>query len=171
MTDSAGPPTLRFATVADVPLILRFIRELAEYEKLASECVATEVQLTATLFGERPSAEVIIASLGHEPAGFALFFHNYSTWLAQPGLYLEDLYVEPRFRGHGVGRALLARLAAIAHSRGCARFEWSVLDWNMDAIGFYEKLGARGMSEWTVHRLTGPELAALAAEGAPHVEA
>jgi GNAT superfamily N-acetyltransferase len=155
---------LRPATVADVPLILRFIEGLAEYERLRHECVATEAKLAATLFGARPAAEVQLAFVDGEPAGFALFFHNYSTFLAQPGLYLEDLFVEPRFRGLGVGRALLARLAALAVERQCGRLEWSVLDWNTDAIGFYEKLGARGMTDWTVHRLTGDALVALAAE-------
>lgn len=155
---------LRPATRDDVPLILRFIRGLAEYERLAHECVATEERLRATLFGARPAAEVQLAFLDGEPAGFALFFHNYSTFLAQPGIYLEDLFVEPRFRGRGVGRALLSRLASLAVERDCGRLEWSVLDWNTDAIGFYEKLGARGMTDWTVHRLTGDALTTLAAE-------
>ncbi len=166
MTDitASRPLTLRAATAADVPLILRFIRGLAEYEQLAHECVATEERLRDTLFGARPAAEVQLAFVGDEPAGFALFFHNYSTFLAQPGIYLEDLFVEPRFRGLGVGRALLTKLAALAVERQCGRLEWSVLDWNTDAIGFYEKLGARGMTEWTVHRLTGDALHQLAAE-------
>jgi len=161
--------SLRDARPDDVPLILRFIRGLAEYEQLAHECVATEEGLLRTLFGERPGAEVVLAFVAEEPAGFALFFHNYSTFLAQPGLYLEDLFVDPAFRGRGVGRALLAHLAAIAEARGCGRFEWSVLDWNVDAIEFYEKLGARGMSDWTVHRVTGEALVSLAAEGRAHV--
>jgi GNAT superfamily N-acetyltransferase len=160
--------TLRAATPPDVPLILRFIRGLAEYERLAHECVATEERLARTLFGDRPSAEVRLAFMDETPVGFALFFHSYSTFLAQPGLYLEDLYVEPAWRGHGVGRALLASLAALAVARDCGRLEWSVLDWNTDAIGFYEKLGARGMTDWTVHRLTGAALAALASEGVAH---
>jgi len=155
---------LRPATREDVPLILHFIRGLAEYERLAHECVATEDRLAQTLFGARPAAEVQLAFVDGEPAGFALFFHNYSTFLAQPGIYLEDLFVEPRFRGRGVGRALLTRLAALAVARECGRLEWSVLDWNTDAIGFYERLGARGQTEWTVHRLTGDALTALAAE-------
>lgn len=155
---------LRPATRDDVPLILRFIRGLAEYERLPHECVATEERLRATLFGARPAAEVQLAFLDGEPAGFALFFHNYSTFLAQPGIYLEDLFVEPRFRGRGVGRALLSRLAKLAVERDCGRLEWSVLDWNTDAIGFYEKLGARGMTDWTVHRLTGDALTTLATE-------
>jgi len=160
--------TLRSATATDVPIILQCIRGLAEYERLAHECVATEERLRDTLFGAQPAAEVQLAYVDGEPAGFALFFHNYSTFLAQPGLYLEDLFVEPRFRGLGVGKALLARLAALAVERQCGRLEWSVLDWNRDAIGFYEKLGARGMTEWTVHRLTGDALTALAAEGTTH---
>ncbi len=166
--DTVPTISLRPATVDDVPLILRCIRGLAEYERLAHECVATEEQLRATLFGERPAAEVQLAHVNGEPAGFALFFHNYSTFLAQPGIYLEDLFVEPRYRGLGVGKALLSRLAALAVERHCGRLEWSVLDWNTDAIGFYEKLGARGMTDWTVHRLTGDALHALAAEGDTH---
>lgn len=170
MSHSDQPPAivLRSATIHDVPVILRCIRGLAEYERLAHECVATEEQLRVTLFGERPAAEVLLAHVNGEPAGFALFFHNYSTFLAQPGLYLEDLFVEPHHRGLGVGKALLSRLAALAVERHCGRLEWSVLDWNVDAIGFYEKLGARGMTDWTVHRLTGDALQALAAESGTH---
>jgi GNAT superfamily N-acetyltransferase len=160
--------TLRSATRDDVPVILRFIRGLAEYERLAHECVATEERLVRTLFGDRPAAEVRLAFMDDTPVGFALFFHNYSTFLAQPGVYLEDLYVEPAWRGHGVGRALLASLAALAVERQCGRLEWSVLDWNRDAIGFYESLGARGMTDWTVHRLTGEALNTLASEGVVH---
>jgi GNAT superfamily N-acetyltransferase len=163
--DSSPAISLRAATVHDVPVILRCIRGLAEYERLAHECVATDEQLRETLFGERPAAEVLLAEVDGSPAGFALYFHNYSTFLAQPGMYLEDLFVEPRYRGLGVGKALLSRLAALAVERRCGRLEWSVLDWNTDAIGFYEKLGARGMADWTVHRLTGDALLALAAEG------
>ena len=158
------PVTIRSATAADAGLVLRFIRGLAEYERLAHECVATEADVRATLFGERPQAEVLIAELDGEPAGFALFFHNYSTFLARRGLYLEDLFVRPEHRGHGVGRALLARLAALARERGCGRFEWSVLDWNETAIGFYRALGAEAMHEWTVYRVTGAALERLAAE-------
>lgn len=170
MTGSETSPiiTLRSATVADVPVILRCIRGLADYERLAHECVATQERLRETLFGAHPAAEVQLAHVNDEPAGFALFFHNYSTFLAQPGIYLEDLFVEPRFRGLGVGKALLSRLAALAVERQCGRLEWSVLDWNTDAIGFYQKLGARGMTDWTVHRLTGEALTALAAEGETH---
>lgn len=172
MTDAPSPSQIRLraAQREDVPVILRFIRGLAEYERLAHECEATEAALESTLFGDRPAAEVVLAFVGSDAAGFALFFHNYSTFLAQPGLYLEDLFVDPGFRGRGVGRALLAHLAAIAEARGCGRFEWSVLDWNVDAIAFYEKLGARGMSDWTVHRVTGDALVSLAAEGRAHVQ-
>lgn len=157
-------PTLRSAQPADIPLILDFIRGLAEYERLAHECVATEVRLRESLFGAHPAAEVVLAYLGHEPVGFALFFHNYSTFLAQRGLYLEDLFVTPAFRRRGVGKALLAHLAALAVARGCGRFEWSVLDWNVDAIAVYRALGAEPLEEWTVQRLTGDALRRLAAE-------
>lgn len=153
---------IRPATPGDVPLVLQFIRGLAEYEKLAHECEATEAQLQRTLFGERPSAEVVIAFRDEVPAGFALFFQNYSTFLARPGIYLEDLFVDPAHRGHGVGHALLAHLASVAVERECGRFEWSVLDWNADAIRFYERLGARPMNEWTVYRVAGDALERLA---------
>src|SRR5579872_7442819 len=132
---------IRSAVAADVPLILGFIRELAEYEKLAHEVVATEAVLRESLFGARPAAECLIAESGGKPAGFALFFHNFSTFLGKPGLYLEDLYVKPELRGQGVGRKLLAHLARLAVSRGCGRFEWAVLDWNEPAIRFYQGLG------------------------------
>ncbi|HEV3051353.1 MAG TPA: GNAT family N-acetyltransferase [Longimicrobium sp.] len=155
---------MRPAVEADVPLILRFIRELAEYERLRHEVVATEERLRDTLFGPRPAAEVVIAEDADEPVGFALFFHNYSTFLAQPGIYLEDLYVHPEARGRGVGRALLAHLARLAKERGCGRLEWWVLDWNESAIRFYRSLGAQPMSDWTVFRLTGGDLARLADE-------
>ena len=146
-------PMIRFATEEDVPLILRFIRELAEYEKLPHECIATEEAVRSTLFGEKRFAEVLIAEEANEPAGFALFFHNYSTFLAKPGIYLEDLYVRPEFRGRGYGKALLMRLAELARERNCGRLEWAVLNWNEPAIEFYKSLGARPMSEWTVFRL------------------
>lgn len=152
---------LRNATEADVPLILRFIRELAEYERLAHECVATEESVRETLFGERRYAEVIIAEHDGEPAGFALFFHNYSTFLARPGIYLEDLYVRPELRGHGIGKALLARLAALALERNCGRLEWAVLNWNEPAIRFYRSLGALPQDQWTVYRVTGETLERL----------
>jgi GNAT superfamily N-acetyltransferase len=153
---------IRSATTDDAPLIVEFIRGLAEYEKLAHEAVATEEGLRATLFGEHPQAEVILAFDGGHPAGFALFFHNYSTFLGKRGLYLEDLFVKPEARGKGVGRALLVELARIAKARDCGRFEWSVLDWNEPAIRFYKSLGARPMDDWTIFRVTGDALDALA---------
>lgn len=162
--DAAPPagPTLRPARAEDVPLILALVRELAEYERAPDECRATEAALGETLFGAAPQAEVIVAEWGGAPAGFALFFHNYSTWEARRGLYLEDLFVRPAFRGRGVGRALLEHLARLAVARGCGRFEWSVLDWNESAIGFYQALGARAMDGWTVMRVDGAALGALA---------
>jgi GNAT superfamily N-acetyltransferase len=153
---------LRAATADDVPTVLRLIRGLAEYERLLHECEATEAQLRATLFGERPQAEVVLAEWEGAPAGFALFFHNYSTFLARRGLYLEDLFVFPEFRGHGIGKALLVHLARLAVERGCGRLEWAVLDWNAPAIGFYTSLGAAPMDEWTVMRVTGDGLRRLA---------
>lgn len=153
---------VRAATSDDVPLIRSLIEGLAEYERLRHECVATDDLLQAALFGPRPYAEVVIAEWAGEPAGFALFFHNFSTFLARPGIYLEDLYVRPEHRGHGIGRALLRHLAQQAVERGCGRLEWSVLDWNEDAIGFYKKLGARAQDEWTVYRVTGDALTQLA---------
>lgn len=162
---SAGSVIIRAATVADVPLILGFIRGLAEYERLPHEVVATESRLEASLFGERPDAEVLLAFDADAPAGFALFFHNYSTFLAQRGIFLEDLFVIPEMRGRGIGRRLLAELARLAVERDCGRLEWAVLDWNESAIGFYRSLGARAMDEWTVYRLTGEGLRRLA-EGA-----
>src|SRR3954469_23250583 len=149
---------LRSATAADVPLILELIRSLAEYEKLAHEVVATEETLRRTLFGPTPAAQVVIAEVDARPAGFALYFFNYSTFLAKPGLYLEDLFVKPEFRGAGTGKALLLHLAKLANARGCGRMEWSVLDWNQPAIDFYEALGARRMKEWQICRLTGAAL-------------
>jgi GNAT superfamily N-acetyltransferase len=157
--------SIRRATVEDVPRILAGIRGLAEYERLAHEVQATEARLRESLFGPHPAAEVLLADLDGAPAGFALFFHTYSTFLAQRGLYLEDLYVEPPLRGRGVGRRLLATLAAIARERDCGRLEWSVLDWNAPAIGFYRSLGAVPMDAWTVFRLTGDALDRLAADG------
>ena len=155
---------IRDAELADVPLIADLIRGLARYERLEDQVVMTEERLTASLFGERRYAETIIAEDDGEPVGFALFFHNYSTFLAQPGVYLEDLFVVPERRGGGVGRALLERLAQIAVDRGCGRLEWAVLDWNEDAIGFYKRLGATPNSDWTVYRLTGDSLRSLAGE-------
>ena len=154
-------PTLRAATRADVPVILRFVRELAEYEREPDAVVATEAMLEHALFDER-CVEAIIAELDGAPAGFAMFFHNFSTWEGRKGLYLEDLYVSPAARGKGVGTALLKRLAQIALERDCARFEWWVLDWNQPAIDVYRKIGAVGMEEWTVQRLEGAALRALA---------
>jgi GNAT superfamily N-acetyltransferase len=151
------------ATEADVPLIFRLIQGLAVYEKLAHEVTATEDGLRETLFGARPAADVIIAYADDTPAGFALFFPNYSTFVGKPGLYLEDLFVLPEWRGHGLGLALMKRLAAIAVERGCGRFEWSVLDWNTPAIGFYEGLGARLMDGWSIVRVDGDALTKLAA--------
>ncbi len=159
----ASPFVLRAAAPDDVPVILSCIRGLAEYEKLAHEVVATEALLRETLFGSRAAAEVILAFHHDDAAGFALFFHSYSTFLARPGLYLEDLFVLPAYRGRGVGKLLLARLARLALDRGCGRLEWSVLDWNVAAIRFYESIGARAMTEWTTNRVTGEALAALAA--------
>ncbi|MBL0216653.1 MAG: GNAT family N-acetyltransferase [Myxococcales bacterium] len=154
---------IRAATAADTATILGFIRDLAAYEKLSHEVVADEAKLEATLFGARPAAEVLIAEVGGAPVGFALFFPSYSTFLAKPGLYLEDLFVRPSARGQGVGSALLSALARIAVDRDYGRFEWSVLDWNEPAIRLYRSLGAVPMSEWTVNRLTGEPLAKLAA--------
>ena len=146
--------SLRAAVIDDIPQILAFIQGLAEYEKLAHACVATEESLRQTLFGPRPFAEVIMAECNTQPAGFALFFHNYSTFRARPGIYLEDLYVLPTLRGRGIGKALLKELARLAVERGCARLEWSVLDWNSPAIEFYKSLGAEPQDEWTIYRLT-----------------
>jgi GNAT superfamily N-acetyltransferase len=157
---------VRPAAEGDVPLVLRFIRALAEYERLLHEVVATEEGLRETLFGARPAAEVVIAEEDGEPLGFALFFPSYSTFLAQPGIYLEDLYVRPEARGRGAGRALLAHLARLARERGCGRLEWWVLDWNESAVRFYRSLGAQPMDDWTVFRLTGPDLDRLAGEAA-----
>ena len=153
------------ATPADVPTILRLIRELAEYERAPDDAVATEPQLHEVLFGEKPSAKVLLAREGAEPVGFAVYFFNFSTWLGRPGLYLEDLFVRPEARGRGYGKALLVRLAQIAQERGCGRMEWAVLDWNEPAIGFYKKLGAKPMDEWTVFRLTSDRISALAETG------
>ena len=154
--------TIRPASQADVPQILSLIHELAEYEKLAHEVTATKDDLHESLFGLRPGAEVVIAELDGAVAGYALFFHNYSTFLCKRGLYLEDLFVRPVFRGKGIGKQLLTHLARLAVERGCARFEWAVLDWNESAIGFYRSLGAELMDSWTVMRVTGEALEALA---------
>ena len=155
---------IRSATEEDVPLILYFIKALAEYERLADRVVATEEMIRRTLFGNPRFAEVIIAEEDHEPAGFALFFHNYSTFLAAPGIYLEDLFVKPEARGRGYGKALLARLARIAKERQCCRVEWAVLDWNEPSINFYRGIGAKSLDDWKIFRLTGDALDALARE-------
>lgn len=161
------PPSIRSARQADLPVILELIRALADYEKLSPEVTATEDKLRETLFpakGASPAAHCVLieASLRDQitpmPAGFALYFFNYSTFLAQPGIYLEDLFVRPEFRGRGLGKALLLHVAKLANQRGCGRMEWAVLDWNQPAIDFYESLGARRMKEWQVCRLTGPTL-------------
>ena len=155
---------IREAEPRDVPVIAELIRGLSVYERLEHEVTMTEEKIERSLFGERRYAETLIAEVDGEPVGFALFFHNFSTFLAQPGLYLEDLFVKPDHRGGGVGKALLARLAQIAVERGCGRMEWAVLDWNESAIGFYEKLGARPNYDWTVYRLTGESLRSLAGQ-------
>src|ERR1051326_8322436 len=147
--------TIQPATARDVPTILQMIKALAEYEKLSHAVTATEARLSETLFGPHPAAEVLMAFAGAQPAGFALFFHNYSTFLGQRGVYLEDLFVVPEWRGPGLGRQLLSRLAATAQERDCGRLEWSVLDWNTPAMGFYRKLGAVPMDDWTIFRVTG----------------
>src|ERR1700730_7444396 len=154
--------TIRSATVADVPVILELIRALAEYERAPNDVVATEEILNETLFGKKPAAEVLLLFENKIAAGFAVFFHNFSTWLGRPGLYLEDLFVRPEHRGKGYGRALLIELARIARDRGCGGMEWAVLDWNEPAIQFYRKLGAKPMDEWTVFRLTRDGIAKLA---------
>lgn len=153
------------AVEADVPVILDLIRDLAEYEKLSDQVTATEADIARSLFGDPPRAEAVIARLDGDAIGFALFFHNYSTFLGRPGLYLEDLYVRPAFRGRGFGRRLLVHLARIAVDRGCGRFEWSVLDWNAPAITAYRRAGAVPLDDWTVYRLTGDALRRLAEEG------
>jgi GNAT superfamily N-acetyltransferase len=150
------------ATARDVPLILSLIKALAEYERLADEAVATEAGLRESLFGPQAAAEVAIAYAGGEAVGFAVWFHNYSTFLGRAGLYLEDLFVLPQWRGRGIGRQLLAYVARVAVDRGCGRMEWSVLNWNEPAIGFYRRMGARAMDEWTVYRVTGESLTQLA---------
>lgn len=153
---------VRTAAPADLPLIAAFIRELAEYENLSHEVRFDEAALAQHLFGERPYAEAIIGEVAGEAQGFALFFHNYSTFEGRPGIYLEDLFVRPAARGAGLGKALLRHVAGLAMERGCARFEWAVLDWNTPSIGFYRSLGARPMDEWTVMRLDGDALSELA---------
>jgi GNAT superfamily N-acetyltransferase len=155
---------IRAAEATDVPVIARLIRGLASFEKLEDQVSMTEERLAANLFGQHRYAETLLAEDDGEPVGFALFFHNFSTFLGLPGVYLEDLFVIPEQRGRGIGRALLKELARLAVERGCGRLEWSVLDWNSDAIGFYERLGARPNSEWTVYRLMGEALTSLGRE-------
>ena len=154
--------TIRPATIVDVPIILQLIRDLATYERAPNEVTATETQLIDVLFGGRPVAEVLLAFEDEMPIGFAVFFHNFSTWLGKPGLYLEDLFVKPEARGKGYGRALLIHLAKIARDRGCGRMEWAVLDWNEPAIQFYKKIGAQPLDEWQTFRLTRDGIAKLA---------
>jgi GNAT superfamily N-acetyltransferase len=158
--------TIRPATMEDVPIILQLIRDLATYERAPDEVTATERQLVNVLFGEKPSAEVLLAFEKETPVGFAVFFHNFSTWLGRPGLYLEDLFVKPEMRGKGYGRALLVDLAKTARERGCGRMEWAVLNWNEPAIEFYKKLGAAPLEEWKIFRLTHDGIARLAEDSA-----
>jgi GNAT superfamily N-acetyltransferase len=153
------------ARISDSAEVLAMIRALASYEKLSHEVVATEEALRESLFGERPAAEVVLARVGDETVGFALFFHNYSTFLGRKGLYLEDLFVKPEHRGRGYGRALLVHLARLGVERGCGRLEWAVLDWNASAIAFYRSLGAVPLDDWTVFRVTGDGLRRLAETG------
>ena len=160
--NSPDPIEIRTAVAADCPLILKFIIALAEYEKLLDQVVATESRLCETLFGENAVAEVLIAEWQQQAAGFALFFPNYSTFLARPGIYLEDLFVFPEFRGHGLGKALLAKLAAITVERRGRRLDWSVLDWNQPSIDFYRSIGALSLDDWTQFRLQGDALQELA---------
>jgi GNAT superfamily N-acetyltransferase len=150
------------ATKSQAPLILYFIRQLAEYEKLLDNVAADEARIEETLFGDKPCAEVLIGYLGDQPAGFAIFFGTYSTFLGRPGIYLEDLFVEPKFRGSGVGKALLVHLAKLVRERGGGRLEWSVLNWNESAIQFYKSLGATAQEAWTMYRVTGENLEKLA---------
>jgi GNAT superfamily N-acetyltransferase len=157
------PLSIRAAEPEDVSLILQLIRELAEYEKLLDRVVATDTLLHEALFGATPRAEVLIAEVDGQTAGFALYFHNFSTFVGRAGLYLEDLFVRPQFRKFGIGKALLTHLAKLALARGCGRFEWAVLDWNEPAIGFYKKLGATAQDDWTVFRVDGEALQRLAA--------
>ena len=163
-TDRPKAFDIRPARRDDVPVVLELIRALAEFEKLAHLCIATESDLEAALFGDRPAAEVLIAWKGEVPAAFALFFHNFSTFLGRPGLWLEDLFVQPSYRRQGCAQALLRTLAGIACDRGCGRFEWAVLDWNVAAIDFYRALGATVLADWRITRITGDALAKLAAQ-------
>ena len=162
---SAAQLRIRPVTERDVSLVLVFIKELAQYEQMGDQVTATEEAVRTALFGPTPTAEAVLAVLGDTPVGFALFFRNFSTFLAKPGLYLEDLYVRPQFRGCGYGRRLLVYLARLARDQGCGRIEWSVLNWNKLAIGVYRRVGAQAQDEWTGYRLTGDALDRLADEG------
>ncbi len=157
-----GELNIRAAVGEDVPVILKFVRDLARYERAENEVVATEASLHSSLFGQTRHAHAVIADVRHKPVGFALYFFSFSTWLGKPGLYLEDLYVDPQHRNLGVGKLVLKTLAQIALEHGCGRFEWSVLDWNEPSIKFYEKLGAEAQSEWVKYRLSGSCLTMLA---------
>jgi GNAT superfamily N-acetyltransferase len=159
----SGPARIRPAERRDVPLLLQFVRELARYERAAERVTGTETMLAEALFGERPAAEAVVAEVAGEPAGFALFFTTFSTWLCRPGIYLEDLFVRPEHRRGGTGRQLLAHLAHLAVARGCGRLEWAALTWNTPALDFYAALGAERLEEWAAHRLEGPALQRVAA--------
>lgn len=165
IADEPETCTVRPATPDDCSLIAEMVRELAEYERLADQAKATAEDFHCHLFGDRPSAEAAIVEVGAQPVGFALWFTTFSTFLGRPGMYLEDIYVRPTYRGRGIGKAILGRLAQLAMDRGCGRLEWSVLNWNTPAIGFYEAMGARPVGEWTVYRLTGEPLRLLAEAG------
>lgn len=166
MSQSASDFTIRLADPDDVPLVLQFIRDLAEYEKLLHEVTASEESLRESLFGPRRVAEALVGEFNGEAAGFALFFHNFSTFVGRPGIYIEDIFVRPEFRGRGLGKAFFLYLAALARERDCGRIEWAVLDWNEPAIEFYRRLGARPMDEWRVFRLDRRAINQLAATGA-----
>jgi GNAT superfamily N-acetyltransferase len=162
--ESSEPLNIRPVAEADIPLVLEFIRDIAEYERLSDQVVADEAILRESLFGARAKAEGLIAERAGEPAAFAIYFENFSTFTGRPGLYLEDLFVKPTWRQHGIGRAMLVRLAQIAVERGCPRFEWVALDWNQNAIDFYEKLGAKQLNDWRIFRMEGDSIARLAAQ-------
>ncbi len=166
MNTKFGPEgSVRSAGETDLPVIVQLIHELAVYEKLENEITSDPERMRRDLFGSKPVAEVLIAEWAGEPVGFALFFQNYSTFLGKPGLYLEDLFVQPAFRGKGLGKSLILKIAALAMERDCGRFEWAVLDWNQPSIEFYKALGAKPMSEWTIFRLSGDELRKYATAG------
>ena len=162
--ESSEPLNIRPVAEADIPLVLEFIRDIAEYERLSDQVVADEAILRESFFGARAKAEGLIAEWADEPAAFAIYFENFSTFTGRPGLYLEDLFVKPTWRQHGIGRAMLVRLAQIAVERGCPRFEWVALDWNQNAIDFYEKIGAKQLNDWRIFRMEGDSIARLAAQ-------